>query len=319
MDAWIKTPRAVLEARESQKGLHWALEILIFAALFFVCSIGEVLVTLPFQSALLFSDSAYRAALETGDVSLVAEATMEAAKKDSFMLLSLFATVVMILLVILFCKLVQKRRLSSLGFTVKGSGMEYLKGIAAGFLMFSVAVLICVLTGSLTLSVDGRAFVVSSFLLFIVGYMIQGMAEEVLCRGYFMVSFGRRYPMAAAVLVNAAAFAALHLLNPGISFLAIINLTLFGIFASLCFIQTENIWFVGALHSVWNLVQGNVYGIKVSGMETTCTVFSSSMTEGRDLINGGAFGLEGGLAVTAVLVAGIAILLFCHKKEAETV
>ncbi len=115
--------------------------------------------------------------------------------------------------------------------------------------------------------------------------------------------------------MNAAAFAALHLLNPGISLLAVVNLTLFGIFASVCFIKTENIWLVGALHSVWNLVQGNVYGIKVSGMETSCTVFSSAMTEGMELLNGGDFGLEGGLAVTIVFMAGTAFFLFYKNKK----
>lgn len=72
---------------------------------------------------------------------------------------------------------------------------------------------------------------------------------------------------------------------------------------------------VGAIHSVWNLVQGNVYGIKVSGMETSCTMFSSAMTDGKELINGGAFGLEGGLAVTVVLLAGIAAVYFWRKRQ----
>ena len=72
---------------------------------------------------------------------------------------------------------------------------------------------------------------------------------------------------------------------------------------------------IGALHSVWNLVQGNVYGIKVSGMETSCTVFSASLTGGREIFHGGSFGLEGGLAVTIVLLAGIAVLLFQLNKN----
>ena len=38
------------------------------------------------------------------------------------------------------------------------------------------------------------------------------------------------------------------------------------------------------------------------------------MVEGRDIINGGAFGPEGGLAVTVVLLVGICVLL--RKKEA---
>lgn len=57
----------------------------------------------------------------------------------------------------------------------------------------------------------------------------------------------------AAVIANSVIFAALHLLNPGVAPLAIVNLILFGIFASCYFIRRGNIWGIGALHSVWNL------------------------------------------------------------------
>ena len=145
--------------------------------------------------------------------------------------------------------------------------------------------------------------------------MVQGMGEEVLCRGYLMVSGGRRYPMWVAVFSNAVIFAALHLLNYGISVLAFINLSLFGVFASLYFIKRGSIWGIGAFHSIWNLVQGNFWGLSVSGGATECSVFRTTMVEGRDIINGGAFGPEGGLAVTVVLLVGICVLL--RKKEAQ--
>ena len=316
METLLKKPKAVLEAGENRKGLNLVLEILIFAAVFLVCTVGETLVMLPGQMLLISRSQLYLDAVGTGDVNLIAEAAAEAASTDLFTILSLFATAVMILLVFLFCRFLQKRKLSSLGFVQKGCGKEYAKGIVIGFGMFSAAVLLCVATGSAKLSWS-NSFAVSTFLLFMAGYMVQGMAEEVLCRGYFMVSVGRRYPMVVAVAANSVAFAALHLLNPGIAPLAIVNLILFGIFASVCFIKTENIWMVGAIHSVWNLVQGNVYGIKVSGMQTDCTVFAASMTEGGELINGGAFGLEGGLAVTVVLAVGIAVFCFYKGKEEE--
>ena len=317
MESLLKMPTAVQQAREAQKGWHWALEVLLFVVLFFVCTFGEIIAVLPVQAVLLMSNQNYLSALESGDMELAMSATTEAISGDVSVLMSLFATSVMLLLVILFCKLVQKRKLSSLGFVRQGCTKEYLKGILFGFVMFSAAVLICVLTGSLKLSYTPDRFVLSSFLLFIAGYMIQGMAEEVLCRGYFMVSLGRRYPMTVAIVLNAAAFAALHLFNPGIAPLAIINLILFGIFASVCFIHTENIWLVGALHSVWNLLQGNVYGIKVSGMESSCSIFSSAMTEGMEIFHGGSFGLEGGLAVTIVLMAGIVALLILNNKKKD--
>ena len=81
------------------------------------------------------------------------------------------------------------------------------------------------------------------------------------------------------------------------------------------FVKRGNIWGVGALHSIWNLAQGNVYGIRVSGMQTGCSVLSSEMVAGRELINGGDFGLEGGLAVTIVLVVGTLVLLMTKQQR----
>lgn len=318
LESLLKTPDAVRQAKEAQKGWHWALEILVFVLLFVVCTFGEILIILPFELVLFMGNQRYLSALESDDMEYLMEVTSEIITGDVAVLLSLFATSVMLVLVLLFCKLIQKRKMSSLGFIRQSCIKEYLKGILFGFLLFSAAVFICILTGSLELSYTPGRFAVSSFLLFLMGYMIQGMAEEVLCRGYFMVSLGRRYPMVAAVVLNATAFAALHLLNPGIAPLAIINLILFGIFASVCFIYTENLWLIGALHSVWNLLQGNVYGIKVSGMENTCSIFSSEMTKGREIFHGGDFGLEGGLAVTIVLMAGIVVLLVLINKKKDT-
>lgn len=317
MNFQLEKPAAVVKAGESHRGLNWALELLVFVLVFVVSSIAETLVILPIALGMLLSDTDFRAALAAGNPQGIIDASVQVGTADISMICSLFATIGMILIVILFCKLIQKRKLDTLGFMQRGAVKEYLFGAAAGFIAFSAAVLICVLTGSLQLNGFSSAFGVGIFLLFLFGFMVQGMAEEVMCRGYLMVSIGRRYPMWVAAVLNALIFAALHLANSGISALAFVNLTLFGIFASVYFIKRGNIWGIAAFHSVWNLVQGNFYGIRVSGMETSCTVFESTSVAGRDIVNGGAFGLEGGLAVTAVLVAGILLLLrfgkTCHS------
>lgn len=315
MSKFLTVPKQVQEAKESQKGLHWILEILVFVLVFLVSTFAESIILVPVQLVMMFTNPEYLNATMSGDVDKVMELSMALASSNGMMIASLFATIMMILVVILFCKFIQKRKLSSLGFVKQGAGIAYIKGIVVGFVIFSAAVLICVATGAMKFEGLSDTFAIGTFILFTVGYLFQGMAEEVICRGYFMVSIGRRYPMLVAIIVNSVAFAALHLLNPGIGILPIINLTLFGIFASVCFIKTENIWVVGAIHSIWNLVQGNVYGIKVSGMESSCTILSSTMIEGKELINGGAFGLEGGIAVTIVLVVGTALLCLYKKKE----
>ncbi len=309
----LEKPQAVVKAQEAQKGLNWFLEILIFLAVFVVSSIGQVLVMLPGELILLAQNADYRSAAAAGDVEAAAAAAAQIGSSDLYMVFSLFATIGMTVVVILFCRLIQKRKPDTLGFIKSGMGKEYLTGLVVGFVMFSSAVLICVAAGAIKIEGFSETFSILMFFLFLLGFMLQGMAEEVICRGYVMVSIARRYSMWTAVISNAVIFAALHLLNNGISVPAFINLVLFGIFASLYFVKKGNIWGVAAVHSVWNLVQGNFWGLRVSGMVTECSVLRSTMVEGRELLNGGAFGPEGGLGVSVVLLVGICVLL--RKKK----
>lgn len=311
----LKKPKMVAEAAAAQKGQHIALEVLIFIAVFIVSSMAEWIVITPIEMISLFSNQDYMNAIVAGDMEAGMKVVTAFAQSNTMLIIMLFANIGMIFVTLLFCKVIQKRKVTTVGFRKPGLWKEYLCGMGVGFVLFSVAVLICVVTGSLKLQGLSATFSIGVFVMFLLGYMIQGMAEEVMCRGYFLVSVSRRYPLAVGIAANAVLFAALHLLNNGISVLAFINLVLFGIFASVYFVKRGNIWGVGALHSIWNLVQGNVYGIRVSGVQSSCTILSSEMVAGRELINGGDFGLEGGLAVTIVLVAGTLIMLATKQQR----
>lgn len=309
MDLQLVKPESVIKAQERQKGMNWILEILVFIAVFLVGGIAQILCMMPMEVLLLSQNKMYQNALEAGDVEGATVAAMQIASSDIYMVVSLVATIGMTAVTIAFCRFIQKRRMDAIGFTRQRAGKDYLIGFGMGFVLFSAAVLLCVLTGAIKVNGFSGTFSIGVFVLFTVGFMLQGMSEEVICRGYLMVSIGRRYSMWVAILSNALIFAALHLLNNGISVLAFINLVLYGIFASLYFIERGSIWGIAAFHSVWNLVQGNFWGLRVSGIVTECSVFRSTLTDNRDIINGGAFGPEGGLAVTIVLAAGIVFLL----------
>lgn len=316
----FQKPNMVVEAARAQKGLIWILEILVFVAVFFVSNIAMMITIMPLSLVLMLTNGRFMNAAAANDVKAMLLIEEEIASSNVYMFGMLVSEIIMIIIVCLFCKLLQKRKMRTMGFCKKAAVKEYLLGMAAGFACFSLAVLLSVLTGGLQLEIS-LAFRLSSvrvlgiFLLFLIGFMIQGMAEEVICRGYFMVSYARRYPVYAAIIANALIFAALHLLNSGISVLAFVNLFLFGVFASVYFIRRGNIWGIAAFHSVWNLVQGNFYGIKVSGMDLSDSFLTATLTEGREVLNGGAFGLEGSLPVTLVLLAGILLLYFWKKKE----
>lgn len=304
----FEAPAAVRQAKESQKGMFLLWEILVFVAVFLVSSIIQGLFLMPVEFFIQLAHPEIYAAAASGDMNKYMEMVKEITSGDLFVVASLFSTAGIILVTLLFCKLIQKRRMTSLGFVKKDMIKEYLVGFLMGFVFFTGAVLICVVTGAVKFEGFSQSFSIGMFLLFLLGYLVQGMSEEVLCRGYFMISVSRRYPLVAGILANSLSFAALHLLNSGISVLAFLNLALFGVFASVYFLKRGNIWGIAAFHSVWNLVQGNVYGILVSGMKTQCSIFSTTMVEGKGLINGGPFGLEGGLGVTIVMIAGICLM-----------
>ena len=287
------------ETAQTKKGLLWILELLVFVAVFLVASIAQGFATVPMQLVMLFSDKAYMAAVASGDVAKLTEVSMEVTQRlmesDGYMIGMLLSDIVMMLIVFLFCRFIQKRKLRTLGFIKKGMLKEYGLGMLLGFAFFSVCVLLGVLFGGLKIEGISPEFSIGIFVAYLLGYMVQGMTEEVLCRGYFLGSYARRYPVYAAVLANSRLFASLHLLNSGISVLAFINITLFGIFASIYFIRRGSIWGIGAFHSIWNLVQGNFYGIKVSGTPVGNTLFTTQAIAGKSLWNGGDFGMEGSL------------------------
>ena len=231
------------------------------------------------------------------------------------MLLQVFVTVWTVICVLFFCLLVERRSLASLGFSPRGGFLEYGVGLAGGLVLFGAAVLLAVLTGTVTLSPvkDGTSLLLLP--LFFVGFLIQGMSEELLCRSYLMISLSRKWPVWIGVVGNALLFSLLHLGNPNVSPIALINIFLFGLFASVLTLRRGSIWMAGAIHSMWNFAQGNLFGIPVSGLTGLPSPLAATIKEGtwQTLISGGKFGLEGGLAVTVILLAACGLVLFLPK------
>ena len=232
------------------------------------------------------------------------------------LMVSLYFQIFGIGLMMLYCRFLEKRPITSMGFRGKDFWRQYLRGLLIGFGMMTAVVLLGWALGGFRYAGLYEHIEPGILLLFFLGFMIQGMFEEVMCRGYFMVSASRKSAVLAGVIANSVLFALLHVFNGGFDVLPAINLVLFGAFASLYMLKTDNIWGAGAIHSVWNFSQGCFFGLSVSGMPLLQTVFVFDSTD-RALISGGAFGPEGGLPVTLVYAVGIALLLFLGGKKAQ--
>ena len=212
--------------------------------------------------------------------------------------------------------------LKACGLSVENSGKivsEYLSGLLAGFIMMSCVCLILMLSGQVEFKGFGlgKEFL-PLFLINLVMWFPQGASEELLFRGYMIPRIGSRYKKAVAVFFSSVMFSVFHSLNMGYTPLASVNLFLIAILFALIYLKTGSIWMTSAMHTIWNLSQGNIYGLQVSGNEAHAAVINTVYKPGaKDMITGGAFGPEGGLAVTAVTAVCmiIVIILLANSRD----
>lgn len=312
-----KNNTMLTQARNARFRPNVFVQILLFLAIFIIGnSVASGIVLVPTMIG-IFCDPQVLEAIAAGNPEAAEAAAMLAAEKPWIMLISLFATGVTTLLCFLYCCKIEKRSMASMGFRKRGWSLRYLKGYGIGTAMLLLCALILYLLGQLDFAFAENISVLY-ILAFFVGFFIQGMSEEVLVRGYFMVSLGNRCYTAIAVGISSVAFAMLHLGNPGITLLAVVNLILFGIFMAVYILRTDDLWGACAIHSAWNFAQGNLIGIRVSGSSLLPTVAVMEPVGELELLHGGAFGLEGGLVVTVMLLAVIALTLFLPQKAQHT-
>ncbi len=309
------------EAKKAKFKPNFFLQILIFIGIMLlVQSLVSFILVIPIV-IWMFAQPEFINACTTGDIAVAMELAYN--MPDWILLVQLFATIIETILAVVYCRFIEKRSLLSMGFTKKGWLKDYLIGYVVGAVMITTAGMIAVAAGTMSLTLSASISVIY-FILFFTGYIVQGMAEEVMVRGYFMISLTNslksRYAAAIAVGVSSIAFSLLHLGNPGITLLSIVNLTLAGVFFALYVLRTGNIWGACAAHTAWNFFQGNVLGVQVSGLTMNTSIFTATLSDKGSLINGGSFGLEGGLAVTIVEVVAIILLLVIpqFKKAADT-
>ncbi len=311
MKSYLQPTRMIAEARESKKGHKLFIEILIFLLVFFIAqSLVSIPVTIATVISIFTSEDVLDtlvSSLETGntDAYMNAVQDMTTQMPDWVMLVQLFSTALMTATAIFHCTVIEKRSIASMGLRKKHFWREYAIGSLLGILLISLCVGICWISGAMTLQVS--SFSPIMWILFLIGFLIQGMSEEVLCRGYMMVSVSRKNALWLAVLTNSVIFSLLHIANPGFGILPFINIILFGVLESIYVLKRGDLWGACAIHSLWNFFQGNVFGVSVSGLGLATSPLSATVADGMDWLTGGAFGVEAGIATTVVI--GIAILL----------
>lgn len=203
--------------------------------------------------------------------------------------------------------------LTGLGRSLAIRKKDLLSGISLAIVLYAVGFGVSLLAGAVEIA--GVVFNPSSLLISFVFFLLVAITEEFALRGFVlerMLQGGVNKFW--ALFLSATLFSLVHIANPNFDFLSFINILLAGILLGSSYIYTRNLCFPIALHWFWNWIQGPVLGYEVSGNKFCDGLLTLYLPE-ANLINGGAFGFEGSILCTVLMVAGTAVILKMFRKN----
>jgi uncharacterized protein len=142
-----------------------------------------------------------------------------------------------------------------------------------------------------------RSLLSSGFL-----FIFAALAEEALARGYPLQTLTRAHLTWLGVLLTSIFFATLHLANPNLIPIALLNTALAGVWLAAAYLRTRSLWFPLGVHWAWNWALGSLFGLPVSGLHLVSNPLLIATDTGPNWLTGGSYGLEGGIAGTVGIV-----------------
>ena len=173
-------------------------------------------------------------------------------------------------------------------------------GFVQGALVFSVIVGVAALLGSyqalgLSPAEDWLPILVTTGLM-------AGVTEEILLRGIvfrWLEEFGGSW---VALALSALLFGFLHAPNPNATLISSLSIALAaGVLLAGAYMLTRNLWLAIGLHAGWNVTQGLVWDVPISGFPLDGWV--ESRLVGDPILSGGSFGLEASVITMVVATA----------------
>jgi len=191
-------------------------------------------------------------------------------------------------------------------------------GMVVGSLVAVVAMMIGLAVAGASWSIGDGSFAdwMRSVGLTAAALSLPALSEEILFRGLPLVLLAGVIGRWQAVVATSLLFGLSHMGNPDVTPLALVNITLAGIFLAAVFFTPGGIWAAWGAHLGWNLSLAAL-GAPVSGLPLAIPVLEYN-PGGPVWLSGGAFGPEGGiLASVATIGAIILVSRWIPKGEGE--
>ena len=209
---------------------------------------------------------------------------------------------------------ISKLKIEQLGFTKDNIVFSYLKGALFGTLQIFTVFFIIFGLKAIDVYYVGNISILLLIKVFII-FIFQALLEEILFRGYLMPFFSKVIGIKFTIILLSFLFTCIHLFNPNLNVVGLVNVFLAGVTFSLIYYYTGNLWIVGAMHTLWNFILGFIVGSQISGIITYNSVFFSIPVENKDLISGGKFGFEASIIETILELTISLFVIYLIKKE----
>lgn len=211
--------------------------------------------------------------------------------------------------VILVC-LIERRRMREL--SPRAVPTCGLAGFLAGAVLFSIVVGVLWLAGSYHVTgTDPQVDWLPGVLVAGIG---AGIGEEIITRGVLFRIVEEGLGTWWALAISALFFGAAHIFNPGATLWSSASIAIeAGLLLAMVYHVTRSLWACIGLHAAWNIMQGTVYGIPVSGGASKGWLISNRT--GPGWLSGGAFGAEASVVALAVCsLLTLALLIVALRR-----
>jgi CAAX protease family protein len=187
---------------------------------------------------------------------------------------------------------------------------QFTAGLALGGLLMGADVAVIAALGSLRfhlfLSPHMALRAAGSAVLLLFGALL----EELSFRGYPFQKLAESFGAFWAVVLLSALFGAVHLRNPNASgwlSWGFFNTIAFGVLFALARIRSGSLWLSFGFHFAWNLSQGMVFGLPVSGI-TEFSTLVRGVAAGPLWLTGSDYGPEASAVCSAALLLALPLL-----------
>lgn len=181
---------------------------------------------------------------------------------------------------------------------------DFAKGAVIAAVLMSLVVAIVALLGGYRITGWGGSTSLP-MILFLAGFQA-AFVEELLFRGILFRWLEELGGSWFALLLSSAFFGLVHLGNDNATVFSSVAIAIeAGVLLGGAYMVTRNLWLAVGMHFGWNVVQGYVWDVAISGNDVDGLV--TSQASGNELISGGAFGVEASLVALV-----LATLLGCY-------